>query len=126
MDKEGAKKEGKKLLLVLTVLKIVVVLILAGLVTYWAKGFHHFEHSEGGVEYGIWEGFPLGYYFSGYHINWGDGKTVEIADWQEISRWNYINLGINFGIYVILIGGILYLAEYFLKKIWRKKFKVNW
>lgn len=119
-------KQNKKTSLILTILKIVVIMLVAGIVLYLTNNFHYFEHIIEGVEYGIWHGFPLGFYFEGYHVNWGDGASAPIADWEKVSRWNYSHLAIDYVIYFLLVAGILYLAEFILKKIWRKRFKVTW
>jgi len=125
----GNKKEiktteapSKRLVIVLNIIKIITVLALAGTITYLSDNFHNFDMVEKDVEYGIWHGFPLSFYFEGYHINWGSYPSSPIADWENVSRYNYPNMVIDFIIYAIFIGGVLYLIEKGLKKL----FRIEW
>ncbi|KKP69251.1 hypothetical protein A2X44_02585 [candidate division CPR3 bacterium GWF2_35_18] len=113
---------SKRLMIALNIIKVIVVLILAGTITYLSDNFHNFEMVDKDVEYGIWHGFPLSFYFEGYHINWGNYPETPIADWVNIRRYNYVNMAIDFIIYAIFIGGILYLIEKGLKKL----LKITW
>ncbi len=111
-----------RLNLILIFVKVIAVLLVAAGITYLTYQFQYFEHIEEGVEYGIWHGFPLGYYFKGYHITWGNGANEMIADWNVVNRWQYLNLGIDFLTYAGLTGGILFLVEKVLKKL----LKIEW
>ena len=112
----------KNLKKILGFLKVIVVLVIAGLVTYLSDGFHYFEHIEKGVEYGVHHGFPLPFYFEGYHINWGTSPDQLIADWVQISRWNYVNMVLDYIIYAVFAGGVLFLVDKGLKKV----LKIDW
>lgn len=116
------KNTMKRMVMILTVFKIIVVLLLAGVVTYMTNNFQYFEEIEPTVEYGTWHGFPLPFYFQGYHVDWSDGASAPIVKWNPLNEWNYPNLVIDYVIYAIFIGGILFLVEKGLKKL----FKIEW
>lgn len=116
------QKQNKGLVITLIITKIVAVLIIAGVVTYLTDQFHYFQEIEKNVEYGIWHGFPLGFYFEGYHVNWGDGVSSPFADWVPLHRWNYYNIACDFLIYAIFVGSVLFLIEKGLKKL----LKIQW
>lgn len=120
--KTNIEDQAKLKKLILNVTKVIVVLLLAGVVTYLTDNFHYFEHLQQGVEYGIWHGFPLPFYFDGYHINWGQNPGEPIADWNKLQFWRYQNLALDYLIYALFIGGTLFLIEKGLKKL----LKIEW
>ena len=113
-------KIGISVLLLIT--KIIAVLLIAAGVTYLSSGFHYFEYLIPGVEYGIWQGFPLEFLFKGYRVLYGSEAADGVIEWQPLTRWNYWNLVLDYLIYTVFIGGILFLVEKGLKKL----LKITW
>jgi len=121
-DTSGNDRALKRLKLILLFAKVVVVLMLAGVVTYLTDNFRYFEMLEEGVKYGIWHGFPWPFYFEGYHVVWGANPGEMVADWNRLTFYKYENMAFDFILYAAFIGGVLYLVEKGLKKI----LKVQW
>jgi len=100
----------------LTVIKVIVAIGVAATLTVITFNIGFFQTVEEGVHYGIWYGFPLGYYFNGYYIDWSAGG---FPSWLPLSYWVIRNWIVDFLIWFALVGSTLILIDLGLKRILR-------
>jgi len=104
----------------LKLIKLIVVLGVAATLTVTSFNFANFELLKNGAAYGIWRGFPLGYYFAGTFVDWSGGGPF--PSWLPLSFWKIGNWILDFAIWFILAVALLLLIEFGLKKL----FKIEW
>jgi len=98
----------------LTRIKLIILTSVSAIITIISFQFTDFEAVTEGVEYGIWRGFPFGYFFTGEYIDW---SVTPLPDWIGFSYWRPLAWVGDFLIYFIFIGSVFLLIDFYLKRL---------
>ena len=98
----------------LTRIKLIILASVSAIITIISFQFADFQTVAEGVEYGIWRGFPFGYFFSGEYIDW---SITPFPNWIYYSYWRPLAWIGDFLVYFIFIGSTFLLIDLFLKRL---------
>jgi hypothetical protein len=116
----GADRKLVNVMKFLTAIKLTVVFGIAETLTVLSFNFAYFETIKAEISYGIWHGFPFGYYFNGMFLDHSNGGPL--PNWLPLNFWVIHNWVFDFIIWFILVGSVLFLIEFLLKKLLKVDF----